>query len=119
MQLAREAIASPCSVRLPLLPQAAAEYAAGVHQPPDPLTTSEHRCLVEIIRREAPDLVPLAQDAVNARWLEDNECQALSQVLLRVFINHLGSHDEPDRQGVEADGLIGRVEMQRRGYWRS
>lgn len=84
--------------------------------PPEPVSPAEHRRLVEIIQREAPELAPLAQDAVNARWLDDDECESLTGVLLAVFTAHLDAHDEPDRDGAEADDLIGRIEIQRRGY---
>jgi hypothetical protein len=40
-------------------------------------------------------------------------------VLLDVFMGHLGPEDEPDREGAEADELIGKVQMQPAGYWRS
>jgi hypothetical protein len=79
---------------------------------------AEHRRLVEIMGREAPDLLPLARDAVNATWLTDEECEALSSVVLRIFLAHLDPDDEPDREGAEADDLLGRIEMQRPGYWR-
>jgi hypothetical protein len=88
-----------------------------VERPPEPLTPSERRRLVEIVGREKPALAPLAEEAVNARWLTDEECEALVSVLLGVFTRHLGPDDEPDREGVEADSLLGRIEMQRRGYW--
>jgi hypothetical protein len=32
-----------------------------------------------ITAREAPDRLPLARDAANARWLEDDECVALKR----------------------------------------
>jgi hypothetical protein len=87
-------------------------------EPPlEPLTPREHQRLVAIIEREAPKLLEIARDAVNARWLTDEEAQALSRVLLDVFLRSLDQYDEPDREGLEADDLLGRVEMQRRGYW--
>ena len=73
---------------------------------------------MEIIGREAPDLLPLAREAVNARWLTDEECEALTSVLLGAFLARLHPDDEPDRQGAEADDLLGRIEMQRASYWR-
>ena len=65
----------------------------------------------------APELTPLARDAVNARWLSTAECEALTSVLLQVLLDSLDDRDEPSREGVEADTLLGRVEMQRRDYW--
>jgi hypothetical protein len=82
-----------------------------------PLTRTEHKTLVEIIARDAPDLLPLARDAVNVRWLDDDECERLTNALLDVFRSHLRPNDEPDMYGATADDLIGLVEMQRRGYW--
>ena len=63
-------------------------------------------------------LLGLATDAVNQRWLSDEEAEALSRVALDEFLAHLGPGDEPDREGAEADDLLGMIEMQRRGYWR-
>jgi hypothetical protein len=85
---------------------------------PEPLTPKEHRRLSEIIGREAPELLPLARDAVNARWLSTDECEALTNVLLRVFLDSLDRDDEPSREGAKADDLLGRIEMQRQDYWR-
>lgn len=85
--------------------------------PPEPLTPHEHERLVAIVEREAPELLAIARDAVNARWLTDDEAGALNRVLLDVFLRSLDQEDEPSREGVEADSLLGRVEMQRRGYW--
>lgn len=34
--------------------------------------------LVDIIGQEKPELLPLARDAVNARWLDDAESEALT-----------------------------------------
>ena len=73
---------------------------------------------MEIIGREAPDLLPLARDAMNARWLTDEECEALTSIVLDASLAHRGPDDEPDRQGDEADHLLGRIEMQRESYWR-
>ena len=84
---------------------------------PEPLTPTEHRRLAEIVELASPDLLPLARDAVNARWLTDEECEALSSVLLGVFVADLGPNDEPDREGAEADDLLGRLQQQRAGYW--
>lgn len=84
---------------------------------PEPLTPHEHRRLVGIIERVAPKLLPLARDGVNARWLANEECEALVSALLGVFLDSLDRDDEPTREGVEADGLLGRIEMQREGYW--
>lgn len=70
-----------------------------------------------IIERVAPELLPLARDAVNARWLTTEECEALVSALLDVFLDSLDRHDEPTREGAEADDLIGRIEMQREDYW--
>jgi hypothetical protein len=82
-----------------------------------PLTRAEHDTLVEIIAREAPDHLALAQHAVNARWLDDDECETLTGALLNVFTAHLGPDDEPDTYGAKADDLIGLIQMQRPGYW--
>ena len=84
---------------------------------PEPLTTKEHRRLVGIIERVAPELLPVARDAVNARWLTTEECEALVSALLNVFLNSLGCDDEPTREGAEADDLLGRIEMQREDFW--
>lgn len=72
---------------------------------------------MQIVERAAPDLLPLARHAVNARLLTDEECEALSNVLLRVFVTHLGPDDEPDREGAEADDLLGRLQLQCASYW--
>jgi hypothetical protein len=80
------------------------------------LTATEHRRLAEIVELEAPDLPPLARDAVNARWLTDEECEVLTNVLMRVFLAHLGPDDEPDRRGAEADDLLGKLQLQRASY---
>ena len=85
---------------------------------PEPLTPKEHRRLIEIVRREAPDLLPLAREAVNARWLSTDECKALTDVLLGVFLDSRDRDQSPTREGVEADDLLGRIEMQRQDYWR-
>ncbi len=85
---------------------------------PEPLTPKEHRRLIEIIGRAAPDLLPVARDAVNARWLTDEEGASLTNVLLDVFLRSLDRDDEPSREGAEADDLLGRIEMQRQDYWR-
>lgn len=85
--------------------------------PVQPLTPREHGLLVGIMEREAPDLLDVARDAVNTRWLTDEEAEALNRVLLDVFLRSLGQDDGPSREGVEADGLLGSVEMQRRGFW--
>jgi hypothetical protein len=92
-----------------------------VERPPQPLTTAEHRRLIEIVARAAPDLEPIARVAGNAtwRWLTDEECDALAGVLLGVFLDHLDGDSEPDPYGVDADNLIGRIEMQRAKYWAS
>jgi hypothetical protein len=89
-----------------------------MESPPEPLSPREQRRLIGIIEVEAPDLVPIARDAVNARWFTDDEVEALNRVLLNVFLRSLDRDDEPDAKGVEADNLLGRVEMQRRAYWR-
>jgi hypothetical protein len=73
--------------------------------------------LVDIIGQEKPELLPLARDAVNARWLDDAECEALTNALLKVFLAHLGPDDEPDRYGATADELTALIEMQRPSYW--
>jgi len=88
-----------------------------VDRPPEPLTTAQHDRLVRIVERRAPALLPLARDAVNKRWLSDEEVEALAGVALAEFLDHLGPDDEPDREGVEADNLLGVIEMQRRSYW--
>lgn len=85
-------------------------------RPPQPLTAAQHRRLVGIVERRAPDLVSLANQ-VNSRWLSDAECEALSRVALNEFLAHLGPDDEPDQAGADADELVGVIEMQRRGYW--
>ena len=90
-----------------------------VDRPHEPLTPKELRRLVAIVEREAPNLLPVARDAINERWLTDEECEALVSVVLGVFLAHLGSDDEPDREGAEADDLLGRIEMQRASYWRA
>ena len=83
---------------------------------PAPLTSREHQRLVAVIEREAPELLAIARDAVNTRWLADDEAEALNRVLLDAFL--ASGHDgEPSREGAEADDLAGRVEMQRRSYW--
>ena len=63
-------------------------------------------------------MLAVAREAANVRWLSDDEAQALIRVLLDVFLRSLDHDDEPSRKGAEADGLLGRVEQQRRGYWR-
>lgn len=90
---------------------------AEMETPVQPLTPREHERLVGIIEREAPELLDIARDAVNIRWLTDDEAGALNRVLLDVFLRSLDQDDEPSRERVEADGLLGSVEMQRRGYW--
>ena len=67
----------------------------GMESPPEPLTSREHQRLVTIIEREAPELLPLAQDAVNARWLTDDEAEALNRVLLDVFLRSRDQDDDP------------------------
>lgn len=59
----------------------------------------------------------MARHAVNARWLDDDECETLTSALLDVFTSHLGPDDEPDAYAAKADDLIGLIEMQRPGYW--
>jgi hypothetical protein len=73
-----------------------------VDAPPEPLTRREHRRLIEIIEREAPQLTPLARDAVNHRWLSDEECAALVNVLLDVFLRSRDQDDEPRGEGADA-----------------
>ena len=70
-----------------------------------------------IINRTAPELLPLARDAVNARWLTTEECEALVSALLNVFLDPVDRDDEPTPEGAEADDLLGRIEMQREAYW--
>jgi len=60
---------------------------------PEPLTPQEHRRLVGIIERVAPKLLPLARDGVNARWLANEECEALVSALLGVFLDSLDRND--------------------------
>ena len=84
---------------------------------PEPLTPKEHQRLVSVIDRAAPELLPLARDAVNKRWLTNEECEALVSALFGVFLDSLDQDDEPRREGTEADDLLGRVEMQREEYW--
>jgi hypothetical protein len=86
--------------------------------PPDPLTPKEHHRLIEIVDRVAPDLVPLARDVVNMRWLTEDECKALTAPLDEVLMDFLGRDDETSREGDEVDDVLGRLEMQRRDYWR-
>ena len=87
--------------------------------PREPLTSAQHRLLIALVEQRAPDLRALATDAVNRRWLSDDECESLARVALDELLAHLGPDDEPDRQGVEADDLVGLIEMQRRSYWTS
>ncbi len=92
-------------------------YASRMDRPRQPLTSSQHLRLIKLVERRAPDLKALAIDAVNQRWLSDDECGALSRVALDEFVAHLGPDDEPGREGVEADDLLGVIEMQRRSFW--
>lgn len=92
-------------------------YASRVDRPRRPLTSRQHLRLIRLVERRASDLRALATDAVNQRWLSDDECKALSRVALDEFLAHLGPDDEPDREGVEADDLLGVIEMQRRSFW--
>ncbi|HMJ32315.1 MAG TPA: hypothetical protein VK501_00245 [Baekduia sp.] len=85
-------------------------------RPPQPLTLAQRSRLVAIVERRAPALLPLAGE-INRRWLSDEECEALSRLALNEFLDHLGPDDEPDRAGVDADELVGVLEMHRRGYW--
>ena len=75
---------------------------------------------MEIVARHSPDLLSLARDTASGRWLTDEESGALTNVLVAVFLAH---DDQPGKQArataLEADDLAGRIEMQRRGYWRS
>jgi hypothetical protein len=73
---------------------------------------------VSIVERRAPYLLPVATDAVNKHWLSEEECEDLSRVVLAELLHHLGPDDQPDRNGAEADDLLGVIEMQRRSYWR-
>jgi hypothetical protein len=70
----------------------------------------------------APHLVGVACDlghhGSDPRWLTDEQCADLVQAALNGFLSDLDADDEPGRAGVEADDLLGRIEMQRRGYWR-
>lgn len=91
-------------------------YASRMDRPRQPLTSSQHLRLIKLVEGRAPDLRALATDAVNQRWLSDEECEALSRVALDEFLAHLGPDDEPDREGVEADDLLGIIEMQRRSF---
>lgn len=86
-------------------------------RPPEPLTAEAHARLVAIIEETAPELLPLARDAVNTRWLTIDECEALTGALLGVFLDSLNGDDEPTREGADADDLLGRVQMQREDYW--
>ena len=52
----------------------------------------------------APELTPLARDAVNARWLSTAECEALTSVLLQVLLDSLDDRDEPSRAVGHAAG---------------
>jgi len=113
------AAGSPIATRYGCLSGLAATYAAHpMDAPPEPLTPKEHHRLVEIISRVAPDLLPLARDVVNTRWLTEDECEALTAALYNVLMDFLGRNDEASREGVEVDDLLGRVYMQRRNYWR-
>jgi hypothetical protein len=87
-------------------------------RPPEPFTRLQYRRLARIVRRRAPDLLPTAE-AVNQRWLSDEECEALSRVALAELLDHLDPDDEPDQEGVDADDLLGVIETQRRGFWGS
>ena len=86
-------------------------------RPPEPLTPAQYGRLLRIVERRAPDLLPMAAEDVNERWLSEAECEALARVALDEFLDHLGPDDEPDRKGVEADELMGVIEMQRWSYW--
>lgn len=97
--------------------RAQGSYTRRVERPRKPLTPVQHQRLIALVERRAPDLRGLVADAVNQRWLFDDECEALSRVALAEFLAHLGPDDEPDREGVEADELLGVIEMQRRGFW--
>jgi hypothetical protein len=88
-----------------------------MERPPEPLSSRQHRLLVELVRRRAPSLLQLATTAVNRRWLTDDEAAGFSQVALDEFLEHLGPDSEPDREGVAADDLMGDIEKQRRGFW--
>jgi len=103
---------------VPCSPPHQRAYAACLDRPPQPLTRLQSRRLARIVRRRAPDLVPTAE-AVNQRWLSDEECEALSRVTRAEFLDHLGPNDQPDQEGVDADDLLGVIEMQRRGFWQS
>lgn len=92
-------------------------YFRRVAVPPEPLTRRQHQALTDILGRDVPELLPLAEEAINQRWLEDEEVERLTSALLKIFLAHLGPDDEPDAYGARADELVGLVEMQRRAYW--
>jgi hypothetical protein len=90
-----------------------------VDDPPEPLTPKEHRLLVEIVGREAPGLLPLAGKTARPTWLTDEECDALSTPVETVLFDQLDRDGEPaGRAASDADDLLGRLQMQREGYWR-
>lgn len=90
-----------------------------VHSSPEPLTLKEHRLLVEIVGREAPDLLPSARKTARPTWLTDEECDALSTPIEAVLFDQLDRDGEAARRAAdEADDLLGRLQMQREGYWR-
>ena len=53
---------------------------------PEPLTSAEHQALIAIVRREAPDLLPLVHRVLNRRWLADDEAEALDRVRPRLMV---------------------------------
>jgi hypothetical protein len=90
-----------------------------VDRPPEPLTPKEHRLLVEIVGREAPDVLPLARKTARPTWLTDEECDALSAPVEAVLFDQLDRDAAAARRAAsEADDLVGRLQMQREGFWR-
>jgi hypothetical protein len=85
--------------------------------PPMPLSPAQHRVLVDLTERYAPHLTALARDAVNRRWLTQDECDALGGLMLAISLEHLGPGGEPEGEGREADLLAGRLAMQAREFW--
>lgn len=85
---------------------------------PEPLGSRHHRLLVALVARDAPSLVPLATDAVNQRWLTDEETAALSKVALDEFCGHLspGEANRTDRALLPTTSW-GLLEKQRRAFW--
>ena len=84
---------------------------------PEPLTSAEHQALIAIVRREAPDLLPLVHRVLNRRWLADDEAEALDRVLMGAFLSSLDEDQEPDARGAEVSRLCQRIQEQRESFW--